>query len=674
MADSESDKDLLSDQDPLVYDSQPKTRVDSLASTRIISNQNSKSKAPIPSIQILSPPQAKVEHLDEIITRQRSSISNTGDSKGLTERPNKFHGPPSTWRSWTEPERLLASSLTQLQNQDLALHLYAAHHLKRQLRDPALTEASREWFSKGRWQDQERAASGEGFDPGKRWTAWPLPPENVPREWERWGKPLDEVESSAKRLVNVSSTALLEEICVASAIRLAKDRFNSRPWEPEESKPSQETIKTEPGLPARPKAKSASPEADLKPAILADDEQAHDILRPSIRHIFTQLDLILLALHHSRAMYTTFKPVSSRSRSRSRSASRSTSRSTPMVSKGAKDISVQVPSSLDATRSGPRRFVGRGRGRGRPRKYPRPSEGESYYGMRKRFLASQLPTMSTENSLPARNQSPQPPRQGNKLKNSSPSDSSASSTSSSAPGRKSRARSVSLKSRNSNRRHQAEREERLHARDWNDVLGAAAHTGVKRDIVLKAADRCSRLFGEGVRFRTLDPDGDGEEICIRGDSSQHRGRRLTRRLDGKSDEMDDDRPDLDESMGKGKGEDEDEDDDDYDHDLDLENAQDETDDADEDEEDEEEEEVAEPERRRSLMSGHTIRHGEPTIGGVRRDGFMVPIPVLRMGRGPDVKKRRMLGQKGNSNEGEGEGEGEGEQEAPGEENYMSIDD
>lgn len=46
-------------------------------------------------------------------------------------RPNRWTGPPSTWRALTREERLLWRSMQQLHNQDLAPHLYDTFALKR---------------------------------------------------------------------------------------------------------------------------------------------------------------------------------------------------------------------------------------------------------------------------------------------------------------------------------------------------------------------------------------------------------------------------------------------------------------------------------------------------------------------------------------------------------------
>lgn len=57
-------------------------------------------------------------------------------SEDLREnRPNRWTGPKSTWRTLTEEDRLLWQSMKQLQDQDLSVHLYNAFALKRRSRD-----------------------------------------------------------------------------------------------------------------------------------------------------------------------------------------------------------------------------------------------------------------------------------------------------------------------------------------------------------------------------------------------------------------------------------------------------------------------------------------------------------------------------------------------------------
>ncbi|KAI9889289.1 MAG: hypothetical protein M1814_005596 [Vezdaea aestivalis] len=47
----------------------------------------------------------------------------------------------------------------------------------------------------------------------------------------------------------------------------------------------------------------------------------------------------------------------------------------------------------------------------------------------------------------------------------------------------------------------------MHARDWSEVLGAAAHTGISPSVIERAKDRCEALFGEKMTFRTILPSG-----------------------------------------------------------------------------------------------------------------------------------------------------------------------
>jgi hypothetical protein len=70
---------------------------------------------------------------------------------------------------------------------------------------------------------------------------------------------------------------------------------------------------------------------------------------------------------------------------------------------------------------------------------------------------------------------------------------------------------------------------------------------------------------------------------------------------------------------------------------------------DEQDEDEEEEEQQQQQRGRPMLRGRaTLRPEEQTLGGIRKDGFMEPVPHLKMKRGPDIKPRKLRGRKGTS--------------------------
>jgi len=63
------------------------------------------------------------------------TYSDKSDSEISQSRPNSFRGPPSTWRSLTEEDRAINTSLVQQRNEDLSIHLYNAHALKRRVRE-----------------------------------------------------------------------------------------------------------------------------------------------------------------------------------------------------------------------------------------------------------------------------------------------------------------------------------------------------------------------------------------------------------------------------------------------------------------------------------------------------------------------------------------------------------
>lgn len=76
----------------------------------------------------------KAAEWEDIDTDEVASVA----SEDLHEhRPNRWRGPPASWRELTREERTLWRSMKQLQDQDLAVHLYNVFALKRRGRDPA---------------------------------------------------------------------------------------------------------------------------------------------------------------------------------------------------------------------------------------------------------------------------------------------------------------------------------------------------------------------------------------------------------------------------------------------------------------------------------------------------------------------------------------------------------
>lgn len=66
----------------------------------------------------------------------KDEIASIASDELHQNRPNRWTGPKSTWRTLTEEERLLWQSMKRLEDQDLAIHLYNTFALKKRGRDP----------------------------------------------------------------------------------------------------------------------------------------------------------------------------------------------------------------------------------------------------------------------------------------------------------------------------------------------------------------------------------------------------------------------------------------------------------------------------------------------------------------------------------------------------------
>lgn len=280
-------------------------------------------------------------------------------------RPNKFLGPPSTWCNWTAPERHLAASLDHLTAKDISIHLYNAFMLKKprgilaQPRELELLDVDRDGPDE----------SGAWTLP-KVWTAWPLPPLDVPREedgrrWEEAGASPEPFSMKATR-----SSELLRELLVAQILRKARGQFNDRESEDQDSEASEigprERQSRVPSMgDTDDKAKS------LKPVVMTDDERASQILQPTVQHVMTKIDDLLLGLHHARTSYLTVENAASdseRSTSQRKARKRKHSRST-------RDTDVEI--APDTEHASIRNTVSRSRGQGkRPKSTSRPRSSQ----------------------------------------------------------------------------------------------------------------------------------------------------------------------------------------------------------------------------------------------------------------------------------------------------------
>ncbi|KAL6716755.1 hypothetical protein ACLMJK_006323 [Lecanora helva] len=240
------------------------------------------------------------------VTRSRTepgeqySDQSSEDETNAPTRPNKFNGPASTWRNWTAPERGLAASLDQLTAKDLSVHLYNAFMLRK-----------RQSTSHNQQQPQgdlEPEVSGtDRWKPPKLWTAWPLPPSDVPRDDE--GKRWEEDSPQSRLSVNMEKPSqMLDDMLVAQILRLSRKKFEQR--NSEDPLSEKDNSQPEPHKGQSTETSNEDSKDDVKaqrPVIMTDDERANEILHSTVRHILTELDCLLIALHRSRASYLPVK-------------------------------------------------------------------------------------------------------------------------------------------------------------------------------------------------------------------------------------------------------------------------------------------------------------------------------------------------------------------------------
>lgn len=514
------------------------------------------------------------------------------DATTYFTRPNRFFGAPATWKSWTQTERDLARGIDRARATDLSLHLCGAFALRRELAGD--TRRGRGSLGKGNVKgkgkakdidgDSDQSPDYEGDDDPKDpapvpigsyslpkiWTAWPMPACQVPRDelLPRLG-----AEGEYRANPDTRPSAALEECLIATATRLARERWNQRDWQEghdtdmekdeigdeemegkvplhrgddqvskgdgrddavdedgqevsnleddeddgdteeqdtaqeeqdqEEEDPdypmftsqpyaspssSRSSSNSEAGTSSRVKDEpTSSPShslsslpstlANTRPVPLADDTQGRELFLPSARHILTKLDDLLLALHKARAAYAG-KPTG---KPRGRSVSQS--------------LSANASASVSRTREGTQT-----RGRGRIRSRGRPSSP--------RGASSRNDDADGEDDDYDDAQSSPQSRSHSHHRTSS------TNTGTSMPSTPQR---MPIQYNLQKRKRPIHRTEKLHLRDWSDVVGTAALAGWDPAVIQRASERCARLFGENMLFRTFfEGNGEGEELTERG--------------------------------------------------------------------------------------------------------------------------------------------------------------
>ena len=283
-----------------------------------------------------------------------SSSSSPSDEDQELNRPNRWQGTSHKYRRLTRDDRRLIDSLAKIENDDLSIHLYNAHAIKRDAYKSEHTDntskadlelkSKKQWIEKGKWC------------PKSPWTAWPLTPDRVPKRNERWGLRQEwyhdpDTRGTAREPMLTSEE--MGELLFAEmqriadqAFRLATAKATGNPAESDESSAAMEIdpqghdmdAKIEDtNESAREEAAQESDqdlatdeESQLSPTIPSDDEEAEALLKPPINHILASTDRLLKALHRTRVNHQDPDPsdeesASQTSRSRSR-ATRSLSR------------------------------------------------------------------------------------------------------------------------------------------------------------------------------------------------------------------------------------------------------------------------------------------------------------------------------------------------------------
>jgi hypothetical protein len=362
-------------------------------------------------------------------------------------RPNRYYGPASTWRSWTKADRDVAESLELDRAQDLSIHLYNAHALRLQ------AQRSRESSSRKRRRGTSETDGDEDdiFGVPKVWTAWPMPPQEVPRNY------LDIATAGTR------PSKELEECLISTTTKAARERWNGREWQKEDNL-KQQALTEERDQQGEGAAKmtdhAEAPEMQIfgsqpfannesslensddastddiygidpaaKPIPVADHEKARSLLLPSTRHVINKLDHLLMALHRARQAYA--QPVLS-------------------------DDDTIASSATDGE----------------------PQSSSSSKKRRRRSRAQRASSVSTIDTETSVRTSSSGRRKGVWKEGSVP----------------------------RNRKFKG-----LGLRDWSDVLGMAALTGWNEDVVARASKRCAELFGENMLFRRLHEAEHGEE-------------------------------------------------------------------------------------------------------------------------------------------------------------------
>jgi hypothetical protein len=483
-----------------------------------------------PSVETqASPPSAQnLNHLDQAIETEADedhllidseSDSDQADDESPT-RPNRFRGGHATWRGYTAADRQVAASLEQIQNNDLAAHLYNAHALKRRVRrSPEQLAGLKSWQSNEQWLKRGEElnytdASGEtqtNLVPSKDWTAWPLPPASIPKPLVQAGRVTRANGRDNWTIGDVDLPDVGEDLrdeLLATFLRQAKERWNARETDhvpvheharatQSRSRSRSKSAKFAPSKRSvsradatnnsdhhqtsdaetqdedndedkfgrtigKKRGRVAQPTTSFRPMFLTDDDKAQRNLQPTINSILNKLDDLAMAVRRTRLNH--FGRIDYNDRS----------------------SFSEFTSGAESTAHTPRRRSSQSKSRPGSRQSSRPvSRAISVQSRRSatRVGISKQDRLSSSDS-------------------SSDSDIVMKDSGVTSTSRKrSRAESTADERSPSETRGETWRTGLM---DWSEVLGLAAVKGWDEKVLSRTAQRCATLFGESVSLIPLD--------------------------------------------------------------------------------------------------------------------------------------------------------------------------
>lgn len=432
--------------------------------------------------------------VDLYLQTMSDEVSDHSYDSGPDERPNRWTGAKSTWQSLTEQESGLAASLDQIRNRELNLHLYSTHAIKKRARtfrelQKKKTRVSRaglpqedELEANPGAEDAEEFDEAQGWQPPKVWTAWPLPPDLVPRYRERVGPDNGDEQFTFKRRDLPYPGRQLEEALLGATLKIARETFGMRDTakgkakneyieaeekdeideeeeqteEPEEqlyfSSTSQATNK-------QPASEPSPRKTPLIPVVSADDDISRAILRPSIRGTLSKLDAVLMALHNARRTCHRYRsPAAGVTDEEGQTSGTESQKSFHNGHAEIKNLASR-PKQFKRTNSGTKKIASR------PSQIASGSDSGGKVSIKKLKVKKAIRPLAASGKGDIEED----------------------------------LATISYSNNSSPKR----RGKKLLPRDWSEVMGAAALVGFSPDVIARATQRCSNLFGEGMGMRTM---------------------------------------------------------------------------------------------------------------------------------------------------------------------------